>query len=349
MLNRILIDDFKKILLIKKIKWTRLKNKTILITGANGFIATYIIYFLIFLNQKYFFKIKIILIARDKKKLIKKFINKNTKKFFIIIHQDITDNISIKQKIDFILHMASNASPKLFNKQPIETILPNIIGTNNLLKLSVNKNIKSFLFFSSGEIYGNHNGILNEDTINNLNHLTERASYSESKKMGEVLCYSYFKQKKIPIKIVRLFHTYGPCMDLKDGRVMMDFVKDIINDKNILIKNNSEQKRSFCYISDAIIGIFLILINGENGEAYNLGNPRELISIKKLAHLLTKFNNKISVKVNLKPDKQIKNAPNQTVIPSIKKITKLGFKPTVDIKKGFEKTINYFRSSPQNN
>ncbi len=342
MLNKILLDDFEKILNIKKIKWKELKNKAILIAGANGFIATYIIHFLIFLNQKYFFEIKLILIARDKKKLNKKFINITTTKFITLIEQDISKNISIKKKIDFILHLASNASPKLFNKQPIETILPNIVGTNNLLKLSINKKIKSFLFFSSGEIYGNYNRMLNESTISNLNHLTERASYSESKKMGEVLCYSYFKQKKIPIKIIRLFHTYGPCMNLKDGRVMMDFVNDIINDKDILIKGDGNQKRSFCYISDTIIGIFLVLINGQNGEAYNLGNPREFLSIKKLGYKLAKFNNKINVKINANLSKQKKNTPYQIVIPSINKISKLGFRPTVSIKKGFEKTIKYF-------
>jgi len=233
MLDKILLDDFEEIFNNKKIKWKVLKNKTILITGANGFIASYIIYFLIFLNQKYNFKIKIILVGRNKKKLNKKFINKNTKKNFILIEQDVCRNISIKEKIDFIMNLASIASPKIFYKKPIETILPNVIETNELLKLSIKKKVKSFLFFSSGEIYGNHNKILKENTINNLNHLTERAPYSESKRMGEVLCYSYFKQKKIPVKIIRLFHTYGPCMNLNDGRVMMDFVNNIVNQKNI--------------------------------------------------------------------------------------------------------------------
>lgn len=344
MLDKILLDDFEEIFNNRKIKWKVLKNKTILITGANGFIASYIIYFLIFLNQKYNFKIKIILVGRNKKKLNKKFINKNTKKNFILIEQDVCRNISIKEKIDFIMHLASIASPKIFYKKPIETILPNVIGTNELLKLSVKKKVKSFLFFSSGEIYGNHNKILKENTINNLNHLTERASYSESKRMGEVLCYSYFKQKKIPVKIIRLFHTYGPCMNLNDGRVMMDFVNNIVNQKNILIKGTGNQKRSFCYISDAVIGIFLVLTNGQNGEAYNLGNPKELLSIKKLANLLSKYNNKISVKINPKINSHKKKAPYQTVVPEIKKISRLGFSPKINVKKGFKKTINYFKS-----
>ena len=348
MFHKVLLDDFIKIYHTKKIKWIGFKNKTFLISGANGFIASYIIFFLIFLNLKYFLKIKMILIARDKKKLKKKYINKNTKKFLTLIEQDISENISIKEKVDFILHFASKASPKLHYKQPIETILPNIIGTNNLLKLAINKKIKSFLFFSSGEIYGSHNNILSEDLIYKLNHLSDRASYAESKKMGETLCYSYFKEKKVPVKIVRLFHTYGPCMNIKDGRVMMDFVNDIISNKSILIKGDGKQKRTFCYISDAIIGIFLILIRGQNGEAYNLGNPKEFLTIKKLGYTLSKFNNKISVKLDSKYNNKKKIIGYQSVIPSIKKISKLGFMPSINIDKGFKRTIEYFKSTVKN-
>ena len=344
MLNKVLLDDFEKVLLDHTIKWSKFKKKTFLISGANGFIATYIIYFLIFLNQKYLFNIKMILIVRDKKKSKKKYINNITKKFFKIIEQDISQQISIKEKIDFVLHLASNASPKLYFKQPVETILPNIIGTNNLLKLSVIKKIKSFLFFSSGEIYGSHKGLLKENETHNFNHLSSRASYAESKKMGETLCYSYYKEKKVPVKIVRLFHTYGPCMNLKDGRVMMDFVKDILSKKRILIKGSGEQKRAFCYISDVITGIFLILNTGKNGEAYNLGNPNEFFSIKKLAYKLSAFNNKIPVKISIKSNSKKKFLQYDNVRPSIKKISNLGFKPSVGIKKGFEKTIKYFYS-----
>jgi nucleoside-diphosphate-sugar epimerase len=126
---------------------------------------------------------------------------------------------------------------------------------------------------------------------------------------------------------------------------MMDFVNNIINNKNILIKGTGIQKRSFCYVSDAVTGIFLVLLNGQNGEAYNLGNPKELLSIKKLANILSKYNNKIKVKISSKLYMQKKNTPYQTVIPEIKKISKLGFSPNIDVKKGFKKTINYFKSS----
>jgi nucleoside-diphosphate-sugar epimerase len=125
---------------------------------------------------------------------------------------------------------------------------------------------------------------------------------------------------------------------------MMDFVKDILSKKRILIKGSGEQKRAFCYISDVITGIFLILNTGKNGEAYNLGNPNEFFSIKKLAYKLSAFNNKIPVKISIKSNSKKKFLQYDNVRPSIKKISNLGFKPSVGIKKGFEKTIKYFYS-----
>ena len=206
----ILIQDFKEILKNKSIKWKNLKNKTFLLTGANGFIVTYIIHFLIFLNEEYDYKIKLIIISKNKEKFKLNFKNIFKKIQIHFIEQDVSEKIKISKnrKIDFILHAASNASPKLFNKSPIETILPNIFGTYNLLKISCDRKIKSFIFFSSGEIYGNHARIIDEHKISNFNHLSNRASYAESKKMGETLCHSFFRQKKIPIKILRLFHFF---------------------------------------------------------------------------------------------------------------------------------------------
>ena len=311
-----------------------------MITGANGFVASYIIFFLIFLNNVYLLNIKLILIGRNKKKISNKFLNRVSKKFIKVIEQNISDKLKINNetKIDYLFHLASNASAKHFTKKPIETSLPNIYGTNNLLKFCSLKKIKCFLFFSSGEIYGNHNGILKEDKIHNFDHLNNRSSYAISKKMGESLCYSYFKQKKVPIKIVRLFHSYGPCMNLNDERVMMDFVKKIKESKVIRLKGDGSEQRSFCYISDVLIGIFIILFKGKNGEAYNLANPKQTFSIKNFAYKLLKFNKKSKVVINKKnfSDK------NKKVKPSIKKIAKIGFKPFISIDEGLRRTVNYY-------
>jgi len=344
MLETIIKEDVKNILIDTKIKWSKFKNTSFLITGANGFIANYIINTLIYLNFYKKFNIKIILLTRNKIKTKKKFINLNNSKFIKIIQHNLLTKINIKDKIDYILHSASQASPKFYLKSPIETILPNVLGTYNVLNLCKNRKIKSFLFFSSGEIYGDSAKKLVEHAIHETPTLGSRSCYIQSKKMGETMCYSYFKEKKIPAKIIRIFHTYGPGMYLNDGRVMMDFVNEIIIKNQITVKSSGKQKRSFCYISDMIGAIFLVLIKGKNGEAYNAGNPKEFMSIKLLAQKISNKINGIKViyKKRSNTDLYLKSTINN-VNPCIKKISKLSFNPKINAENGFLRTIEFFK------
>ena len=350
MFKEIIHQDLKNIFNNKNINWKKINHKIFLITGANGFIASYLINFLIFLNINKNFKIKIFLITRSKKSIKKKFINKKTKKFITILNTDLNKKFKISQRVDYIFHAASNASPKNYKKFPLQTLEPNVLGTYNLLSYAAKFKIKSFIFFSSGEIYGNSkNAVLKEEKIFDFNPLSLRAAYVEGKKIGETLCYSYFKQKKIPIKILRIFHTYGPMMNLNDGRVMMDFVKNAVNEEDIIIKSKGNQKRTFCYISDLIVGLFIVLLKGKNGDAYNLGNNKEFYSISKLANVINKFTKKKNVifKFRSKKDNYLVS-PFDRVYPSIEKIKKLGFKPNINIKDGFKRTIDYYKNFKSN-
>ena len=346
MFEKIIYDDIKKIHNNKLINWKKFFNKKVLITGANGFIVNYIINLLIFLNLEHNFKIKIILTSRNKEKTKKKFINNKTKKFIKILNYDFEEKFNLTEKVDHIIHAASNASPRYYKNFPIETILPNAIGTYNLLLYAKKVKVKSFIFFSSGEVYGNSkNNILKENELFSFNTLNLRSSYVESKKMGETLCFSFFKQKKVPIKILRIFHTYGPTMNLDDGRVMMDFVKNAKQNKKIVVKGDGDQKRCFCYISDLIEGIFIVLLKGKNGEAYNLSNNNEFYSIEKLAEIVSKLINKKEFTFAKRNKKDAYLAsPFSKVYPSIKKIHKLGFKPKVNVEKGFKRTIDYYKN-----
>tara|TARA_B100001093_G_scaffold103004_1_gene95182 strand:- start:4028 stop:5080 length:1053 start_codon:yes stop_codon:yes gene_type:complete len=346
MFTKILYQDLDNVFNNKIINWKKIHKKKILITGANGFIASYLISFLIFLNIKKKFNIKIFLITRNSKEIKKKFINNKTRNFVKILNINLNENLDISQKVDYIFHLASNSSPKNYKKFPLNTLEPNVLGTFNLLSYASKIKIKSFIFFSSGEVYGNSkNNILKEEKLFDFNPLTLRASYVEGKKIAETICYSFFKQKKIPIKILRIFHTYGPFMNLNDGRVMMDFVKNAVNEKNIVIKSEGNQKRSFCYISDLIQGLFIVLLKGKNGEAYNLANNNEYYSIKRLAYVISKLtkHKKIIYKTRPKKDNYL-ISPFNRVYPSIEKIKKLGFKPSIGIKEGFKKTIDFYKN-----
>lgn len=160
--------------------------------------------------------------------------------------------------------------------------------------------------------------------------------------MGETLCVSYHHQFNVPTKIVRPFHTYGPGMQLNDGRVFADFVSDIVHNKDIIMKSDGSAIRAFCYLADAIVGFFIVLLQGENGEAYNVGNPYGEISIKELANTL----------INLFPEKMLRVIEIQKTddnsylksninrnCPDISKIENLGWSPKYAVSEGFIRTI----------
>ncbi len=325
--------------------WERFKNKTILITGANGFLPAYLVESFLSLDKTY--NTKIIAIVRNKQKANNRFKNYITDTNLEIIEHDVCNEFNYNHKIDFIIHAASQASPKYYKIDPVGTLNANVLGTINMLKLAQKKSVESFLYFSSGEVYGEVKDEfmpIKEDTFGYLNPALVRSCYGESKRMGETICVSYFAQYGIKAKIVRPFHTYGPGMVLDDGRVYADFVANILKDQNIILNSDGKAKRAFCYLTDATIGFLTVLVNGENGEAYNVGNPQEEYSILELANIL----------VNLYPEKKIEVILNKTIntdylkstitrnSPNIDKLKKLNWNPTVTIEKGFKRTVSSF-------
>jgi nucleoside-diphosphate-sugar epimerase len=343
-LNNIIKEDISSIVNCFEY-WERFKNKTILITGANGFLPAYLVESFLSLDKTY--NTKIIAIVRNKQKANNRFKNYMTDANLEIIEHDVCNEFNYNHKIDFIIHAASQASPKYYKVDPVGTLNANVLGTINMLKLAQTKSVESFLYFSSGEVYGEVKDEfmpIKEDTFGYLNPALVRSCYGESKRMGETICVSYFAQYGIKAKIVRPFHTYGPGMALDDGRVYADFVANIIKDQNIILNSEEKEKRAFCYLTDATIGFLTVLVNGENGEAYNVGNPQEEYSILELANIL----------VNLYPEKKIEVILNKTInadylkstitrnSPNIDKLKKLNWNPTVTIEKGFKRTVSSF-------
>ncbi len=347
--NKIIIEDMKKIF-SANIDWNRINGKTIFVTGATGMLATYIIYFLIYLNEKIEnFNVNIIAGIRNKEKCIKKFGKYIDKKYFNYYLGDINREIDIKQKVDFIIHAASIAMTEYYSVYPIDVILPNVIGTNNLLDFAEKNNSDSFLFFSSDVIYGkiDENKDVKEDDYGKIDTLNINSCYAESKRLGETLCRAYFKQKNVNTKIVRISHTYGPTIDLEnDHRVFAEFIKNIINNQNIIMKSDGNAIRSFCYLSDATEAFFRILLDGKKGEAYNMCNTDCRISIKELADILVRLfpekNLRVEQRAREKSDNYIENkfVVNSTI--SNEKLKSLGWKPQFNIEEGFSRTIKSY-------
>ena len=339
-------DDYKQIG-DSSVNWLSFANKTILITGANGFLPAYMVETLLLLNKDTLKNksCKVLALVRNKRHTLERFSDYLDDSNLEIIVQDVSTEIQIHQKIDYIIHAASPASPKYYNTDPVGVIMPNVLGTKNTLDLAMKNRVEGYLYFSSGEVYGQlpDGQILDENQYGLLDPTSIRACYGESKRMGENLCVSYGHQYDIPIKIVRPFHTYGPGMKLDDGRVFADFVKNIVNNENIEMKSDGSASRAFCYLSDATIAFFKILLEGEKNNAYNLANSNEIITIKDLAKKL----------VNIFPDRKLKaifteqntdylQSPVKGNEINTTKLESLGWKAITSIEDGFKKTIRSY-------
>lgn len=326
--------------------WDRFKNKTVLISGANGFLPAYLVETFLALDTSY--NTTIIALVRNQQKAEKRFSHLLNNPKLKIVVKDVSIEFDIADKIDFIIHAASQASPKYYGVDPVGTLSANVLGTINLIKLAQKNNVESFLYFSSGEVYGQVKAEeipIKEETFGYLNCANVRACYGESKRMGENICVSYHAQFGVNAKIVRPFHTYGPGMALDDGRVFADFVANIVNKQNIVLNSDGSAIRPFCYLTDATLGFLTVLVNGENGQAYNVGNPNEEHSILELANILVGLYPEFDLKVVMNKPETNNNYLKSPIVrnsPNIDKISQLNWQPKITVQEGFKRTIASF-------
>ena len=325
------------------------KNKKILITGSNGFISNTLQNYLIFYQDKLKFK-KLFLTDIDSKPLNKGIDNK---KIFYKKFDVVKDNLSnsFKENFDIIIHAASIASPTFYRKFPLETADANVIGLRKILEYSKNNKLSRILYFSSSEVYGSpdKNNIPTKENYNgNVSTIGPRACYDEAKRYCETLCYIFHKKYNTPIRIVRPFNNYGPGMKMNDSRLPADIANSIYNKKNIILYSLGNDKRTFCYIADAVVG-YLNALSYKNFEIFNIGNDDIEISIKnfakKFAYYSYKINNfkpKILFKKN-KDKEYLINNPSRRC-PDINKAKKLiNFKPRIDLNNGIQKYLKFIK------
>lgn len=324
-------------------------GKSILLTGAGGFLGSAICSFVFYVNQNKLLDKPITLFAYDK------FIHKkeswvddySKSKYINFYEQDIL-KISNYQNSDFIIHAASIASPIFYRQYPLETIDSNVMGLRKLLDFSLNNDTQGILFFSTSEIYGNpdsKNIPTKETYFGHVNSYGPRASYDESKRLSETICYVYSNKFGSPINIVRPFNNYGPGLGINDGRVIPDFFKNILNNQDIVLFSSGEATRTFCYISDAVTGYLLALISDLKGEIYNIGNEKPEINMLELANLIKKVSNSsadIIFKTN--SDKEYLTNNPQRRCPDISKARKnLNFSPNVELEDGLYSTYLFYK------
>lgn len=341
-MNSVREEDLRYI--ISRIPYEEYENKKFLITGANGFLASYIVDTLMYLNKHSLVSgCTVIALCRNRKKAEERFKEWLADEKFVLQIQSVEDPIADELNTDYIIHAASNSVSVSAKTIPVDILKANIIGTYNLLEFARNKKIKGFLFFSSGAAYGEvapGTAVLKETDYFPLKFNMVENCYAEGKRAGEALCRAYVGQYEVPAKIVRIGHTYGPGIDLKDGHVYSDFVSKIIQRENIIVRDGTAV-RPFCYVADAVTAFFKILFEGGSGEIFNMVNQEETLSIYELAMKLAKeaFPER---RLEVECEKRDINVEKMTV--SAEKLMALGWKPETGVVEGFRRTVKSFES-----
>jgi len=255
------------------------------------------------------------------------------------IQHDVQDHIDISEEIDFIFHFASAASPIAYQENPVNTLKAGSIGTINTLGLAKVKNA-SYLLASTSEIYGDPEvSPQSEEYWGNVNPNGERSMYDEAKRFAEAATATYSRTYNLQTKVVRIFNTYGPRMQLNDGRVVTNFIVQALNGEDITVYGDGSQTRSFSYVQDTVNGI-VSLMESEHNDVFNIGNPTE-ITINELASKIIEITNSNSKLINkdLPQDDPKQRKPDIT-----KAKTLLNWEPKVKLEDGLTKTIDWVSS-----
>jgi len=337
----------------------RLSGKRLLLTGGAGFLGYYLIKTLLYWNKETDEAQHIHLTVYDNFiRGVPDWLTKlNEGKNLILTKQDITEPLPRDiGDLHFIIHAASIASPVFYRKHPIETMDANVNGLRILLEHCLkqkkeNNLVEGFLFFSTSEIYGNPPAeyIPTPETFHGYVSCTgPRACYDESKRYGETLCVNFAQQYGLPVKIARPFNNYGPGLKITDRRVLSDFARDVLAGRDIVLLSDGSPTRTFCYVADAIIGYYKVLVGGRSGEAYNIGVEAPEISMMELAEKTaslakTLFDYKGKVIHRVSADKQYLTDNPDRRCPIITKARRdLGYNPNISIDEGLKRSLIWY-------
>ena len=318
---------------------TKMAGKTVLVTGAAGFLGRYFIALFQYFNSNNVSN-PISIIALDNHQTsiaLKKNDYRKQDSNIEWIYGDAEIGAKLPDKTEYIIHLAGIASPEHYQANPLQTLDVAVTATRALLEKAKDTKAR-FLFFSSSEVYGDPDktALPTKETYRgNVSSRGPRACYDESKRLGETLCWIYEKYYSVHASVVRPFNIYGPGMMPKDYRVMPNFANSLISSEPIQVYGTGLQTRTFCYISDAIVAFLLILIEGQAPDVYNVGNPEPEISILELANFMKNFTSvPAEVKVISYPEQYPTDDPSRRC-PDIGKLQKeFGFYPKISLEEG---------------
>jgi dTDP-glucose 4,6-dehydratase/UDP-glucuronate decarboxylase len=327
---------------------SQLDGRGILITGGAGFLGAYFLDLLSLWNETGAKKhCQIYCLDTFITGTPRRIAHLEGKGYFHKIAQSVTEPLPPGLEVDYIMHFASIASPTFYRKYPLETIDSNVAGTRNLLEYAAKRKIASIVFLSTSEIYGDPVASMiptPEDYRGNVSCTGPRACYDESKRLGETLCMTFFRQKNVPVKIIRPFNVYGPGLRIDDKRIIPDLFHSAIFEGGIALHSDGKPTRSFCYVSDAVDAMLKVLLSKLDGEQFNVGDDSQEISMLELAKMVrSQFSDEMKLTFKASEEKDYLTDNPLRRCPDLKKIRSLlGYEPKVGLAEGLSRLKGWY-------
>lgn len=344
---RVVEEDLRAIL-SRELPWQALSGRRVVITGAGGFLGGYLVRTLLALHRagKVDAPLEVVAPVRNVERARARLADCVANDQLTLMRWDLNE-IAVPElgDVHYVIHNASQASPKYYGADPMGTMLPNTVGTSALLEaLRRGSDPKGLLFVSSSEIYGavsSEQGLREQD-YGIVDPMGLRACYAESKRAGEALCVAFHHQHRIPTWVVRPFHTYGPGLAADDGRVFSDFAYNVARNEHIVMNSDGTARRAFCYASDAVAGFFTVMLRGDPAQAYNVANETAELSVMEFADMLVGlFPEKglhVERRVAVDPAGYLRSTVNR-IVPDTARLQALGWRAEVTPAQGFKRMI----------
>jgi len=332
--------------------WKSFSDKDVFLTGATGFIGSFIAHFFSVLANEHGIDVRVTMIVRDIESARQRFGRLFPARALTLIEGDVRDIPVELERADYVIHAASNANPIAYMDDPVGTIQTSVAGTANVLEAAARAGAGRFLYLSTVEAYGLHGlqGPVDESVVGSIDPTNIRNCYPLGKVCAENLSFAFGEQHGMDVVVARLAYIYGPGDNILDPKVVTSFLNELMNGRSVRLKSVGSQERSYCYIRDAACGVLFALLKGEPGEIYNVASSERGITIRGIAELATELfgvrSQKVELELPSEADRRRFSLAQNNVLDN-RKIKSLGFEDEVDFRSGLIETGRYFGLEPR--